>query len=560
MQLGAVVAGRRPDLPALASRLLESGEYARLVEEAPEAAATAAFGIHLTGDWRRAGRMLPPDGTAPVVRATRYVLEVGSADVPPRPWPLHEMPADRTQIGLVECGRYFQGRFDDIDEMRRDDEGVGARTSVYYIASLRERGRLGDARTLLELARPSATVSEWREFWLHMEGELAFAEGDREGGLAMVREARAMARARAHQPADRAIFAATEGKMLVRLGRVDEAAERLREAMAWSRDRGLPCFWEHSATWLAAARLAQEEHPDAVADLLGEAIAGMDRAERRLEQPSALVFLAEARWRAGDDDAHDEAAHRALEVAEHMGSFGPLVTALADAPDVLSRCIDAGGAREADWRRLARAGEASHASSTTDEARIVIGTLGRPARGGRRSRARREPVAGHRHRGGGRPGGVARRAARRPGGAAVGAQRQRAELPAPGGPPAAPHRPGGGRADLRATACCAGRPRAPWSPRTTCSGRCWPRWAARPARCALRTLAAALELAAHGVLVTAADSVASDELRADLKPPWRRPGASTRACCWPPGAPPRPSRPPGRRSRRSRSARTDGAC
>ncbi len=377
VQLGAVLAGRRPDLPALATRLLASGEYARLAEEAPEAAATAAFGVHLTGDWRRASRMLPPDGTAPVVRATRYVLEVGSGEGPPRPWPLHEMPADRTQIGLVECGRYFQGRFDDIDEMRRDDEGVGARTSVYYIASLRERGRLGDARTWLELARPSATVSEWREFWLHMEGELAFAEGDREGGLAMVREARAMARARAHGPADHAIFAVTEGKMLVRLGRVDEAAERLREAMAWSRGRGLPAFWEQAATWLAAARLAQEEHPDAVTELLHEAIDGMEAADRRLEQPAALVFLAEARWRAGDDDGHDEAAHRALEVAEHMGSFGPLVAALADVPDVLSRCIDAGGAREADWRRLARAGEASHASSTTAEARIVIGTLGR---------------------------------------------------------------------------------------------------------------------------------------------------------------------------------------
>jgi len=377
VQLAAVLAGRRPDLPSLAARLVTSGEYARLAREAPTAAAAAAFGVHLTGDWRRAARMLPPDGTAPIVRATRYVLQVGSGDAPPRPWPLHEMPPDRTEIGLVECGRYFQGRFDQIEEMRRDDAGVAARTSVYYIASLRERGRLGDARTWLELARPSAKVSEWREFWLHLEGELAFAEGDREGGLGLVREARAMARARGHQPADRAIFAATEGKMLVRLGRVEEAAERLRTAMAWSRERGLPAFWEHSAVWLAAALLAQEEHPDAVSEPLRQAIDGMDRADRRLEQPAALVFLAEARWRAGDDDGHDAAAHRALEVSEVMGSFGPLVTALADAPDVLSRCIDAGGPREPDWRRLARAGEAAHASSTTADARIVIGTLGR---------------------------------------------------------------------------------------------------------------------------------------------------------------------------------------
>ena len=193
----------------------------------------------------------------------------------------------------------------------------------------------------------------------------------------LVREARVVARARAHQPADRAIFAATEGKMLVRMGRVDEAAELLRDAMAWSHERGLPCFGEWAATWLGAARLARDEDPLEVAGLLEEAIAGMDRAERRLEQPAALVQLAEARWRAGDEDGHDEAARRALAVAERMGSFGPLVSALADVPDVLARCIDAGGPHEADWRRLARAGEASHASSTTAEARIVIGTLGR---------------------------------------------------------------------------------------------------------------------------------------------------------------------------------------
>ncbi|HTI33353.1 MAG TPA: BTAD domain-containing putative transcriptional regulator, partial [Miltoncostaea sp.] len=376
-QLAAVMAGRRPALPDLAARLVASGEYGRLAEEAPRAATAAAFGVHLTGDWRRAGRMLPTDGTAHAVRASRYVFEVGSGDVPPRPWPVGEMPPDRTEIGLVECGLYFQGRFDAIEEMRRDDIGAGARTSVYYIAQLHERGRLGDARARLEQARPSATASEWREFWLHLEGELTFSEGDREGGLAMVREARAMARARAHQPADRAIFAATEGRMLVRLGRVDEAAERLRDAMAWTRERGLPCFWEYAATWYAAARLAQEDHPEAVAALLTEAIAGMDRAERRLAQPAALVQLAEARWRAGDDDDHDEAAHRALEIAELMGSFGPLVAALGDNPDVLSRCIDAGGPREAEWRSLARAGEVSQASSTSAEARLVIGTLGR---------------------------------------------------------------------------------------------------------------------------------------------------------------------------------------
>ncbi len=377
VHLQAVLAGRRQELPGLADRLVASGEFARLAEAAPRVAAAASLGVHLTGDWRRAARLLPADDTSPAVWATRYVYEVGSGDRPPRPWPQDVPPDDPIAIAALECGLHLQGRLGEMDTLRAAPAAQGA-PSVHLVGGLRERGRLGDARMLLEESRASAWAPSWRDLLLHAEGEQAFAEGDRQRGLALVREARLVARARGHQPADRACFAAGEGRMLVRMGRVDEAARVLRDAMAWSQERGLPCFREWSATWLAAARLAREEDADAVSGLLHDAIAGMDRAGRRLEQPAALVLLAEARRRRGDLGGHDAAADRAFSVSEAMGTLAPLLTALEQAPEVLARCCtDAAGDRGADWRALARLREPPVAPTGTDRARIVIRTLGR---------------------------------------------------------------------------------------------------------------------------------------------------------------------------------------
>ncbi|MCC6831850.1 MAG: hypothetical protein IT200_10940 [Thermoleophilia bacterium] len=378
VQLEAVLAGGRHELPALAARLVASGEYARLAAQRPHAAVAAAFGVHLCGDWSAAARLLPRDEAGPAFRASRYVYEVGASSAPPRPWPEPEWPADRADLGMLECGLYFQGRFLEVEAIHVGAREPVAATPFFRIDALRELGRLGDARARLEATRASITAHSWREFFLHADGELTFAEGDRDGGLALVREAREVARSRAHQPADRAIFAATEGKMLVRMGRAHEAAAVLDDAMTWSHARGLPCFWETAATWRAAARLSDGEDPAAAIRLLRTAITGMDRAERRLEQPAAQVLLAEACWRQGDEDGHDAAADRALEVSEEMGSLSPLLVALADHPDVLARRIDAGGPRESDWRRLARAGDPPRVSGSGAGARVLIGTLGRP--------------------------------------------------------------------------------------------------------------------------------------------------------------------------------------
>ena len=380
-QLQAIIAGRRSEGPALVQALRVSGEYDRLVYEDPDAATTAAFGLHLRMDWASLLALLPADEASPGARAMRYVLQVGSGHVPPRPWRPQDVDRLSPNIGLFQCALYFQGRFADVERMAEIEAGRGAAArwhhELYRIAVLRERGQLGDARAALD-AVGDVRASGFSDFWRHMEAELVFAEGDRERGLALVSEARELTRALGHQPADNAIFAATEGKMLVRLGRTDEAVELLRTTRAWCLERGLPCFREWADAWLAAALLARGDPPSEAIRLLEGAVEGMRRAERILELPAALVILAEARWRAGDEAGHDEAADAAHAAALRMGTFGPLLTVLEDFPEVPARRIEAGRPDAGPWRTLAASTGPVRESSDLERVRILLGTLGRP--------------------------------------------------------------------------------------------------------------------------------------------------------------------------------------
>ena len=119
-----------------------------------------------------------------------------------------------------------------------------------------------------------------------------------------------VARARAHRPRTGRCSRSPRARCSSAWAGVDEAAERLREAMAWSRARGLhllPGGGGHLAT-PRAPRAGGAPGRGRRAAARGDD--GMERADRRLEQPAAQVFLAEARWRAGDEDGHDDAARR----------------------------------------------------------------------------------------------------------------------------------------------------------------------------------------------------------------------------------------------------------
>jgi DNA-binding SARP family transcriptional activator len=78
-------------------------------------------------------------------------------------------------------------------------------------------------------------------------------------------------------------------------------------------------------------------------------------SDRIIELPSAAVYLAEAEWRAGDEDAADRAADLALAAAGQQGSNHILLQALADFPAVVARRLDAEPLGGSPWHELGRA-------------------------------------------------------------------------------------------------------------------------------------------------------------------------------------------------------------
>ena len=114
------------------------------------------------------------------------------------------------------------------------------------------------------------------------------------------------------------------------------------------------------------------------------------RATGILELPTAAVYLAEAEWRAGNEDAADRAADIALEAAQRQGSNHILMQALADLPAVLSRRIDGEPSADSIWHQLGRALIAQGVRVTRQPGRV--GPLPRLRRALARGRRRAAPA------------------------------------------------------------------------------------------------------------------------------------------------------------------------
>jgi ATP/maltotriose-dependent transcriptional regulator MalT len=102
------------------------------------------------------------------------------------------------------------------------------------------------------------------------------------------------------------------------------------------------------------AKLAEGSAGEAAADLR-RAVRSMRHGERLLYLPAAAVYLAEAEWRCGHEDAADDAAKLALDTAARQGSRHSLLNALAQFPDVLARSIDVEPSGDSAWHELGRA-------------------------------------------------------------------------------------------------------------------------------------------------------------------------------------------------------------
>lgn len=384
LQLRALLMSRRQDdVAPLVERLRATGEFARHLVDAPDVAAWAAWALHGAGDLQPLLALTPPAGASRRAHAVRYILEVCAGTDPPPEWKDADFDRVLPLHVALQSAVYYRGRLGEVERLAWAAAGRGPVTAtlaeIYRIAALIVRRDLAEARAALEATAPRVRASRFIEFWQQVEAELRFAEGDHEGALRLIRDARATSRQHGYRLAERGVFAVIEGKMLVRMGRVPEAVEQLEHARNWCAQRGIACFREWADTWLAAALLHLGEDPSRVGALLDSAIAGMERADRRLELVAAHIFRAEAHWRAGDERAHDVAADAAFREAVAMGTLGPLISALGDMPDVLVRRIDASTPDDDTWRAIGRATRSPGDPVWSPDPPVVIATMGREA-------------------------------------------------------------------------------------------------------------------------------------------------------------------------------------
>jgi DNA-binding CsgD family transcriptional regulator len=207
------------------------------------------------------------------------------------------------------------------DSLREGQEefdlwGFGEVATIYTTAFrtriLLERGRLVDARTMLDSARVTVDDSDGGRWWRCMRIELLVAEGRDEEAMAAAEEYR---RRHGHVVLPTAShWRSATARALDRLGRRAEALELVEAELADARRWGAP------GTVGPVLRTLGNLRGDRA--VLEEAAAVLERSRARLEQAKALADLGAALRRERRPSDAREPLRRALELADACGADG----------------------------------------------------------------------------------------------------------------------------------------------------------------------------------------------------------------------------------------------
>jgi DNA-binding SARP family transcriptional activator len=279
------------------------------------------YAAWLLADLPGGGRPVPPEPTGTALDALPYFVSYffgrlsADAELPPTPWA--ETLGRPIHIARLRA----LGHTEQALERYRDALAAGDTTVVLHASVgpevLMDAGLVDEARAAIERGRGLALAS----------GSIGY----------------------------QALNAVAAAKFALRVERDPEAARAVLDRL--DRDpqaRRFTAIAAYLDVWYGLAQLRRGDDAAAL-DRLREAVRVMVAGDRILELPIAAVYLAEARWRAGDEDAADDAAELALRTAARQGSNHLLLQALADFPAVVSRRIDASPSTGSAWHDLGRA-------------------------------------------------------------------------------------------------------------------------------------------------------------------------------------------------------------
>jgi DNA-binding SARP family transcriptional activator len=334
----------------IADRLAELGERATLAVQSDVAAGLMAWCYLHAARLDEVDAVLAAATPGPATDIVRFAM-AAVVDAPDGQEPVEPPDTGGPLDALISAAKYF---FGNLDGLVREPPSPWADVVVspWQIGALRATGHTELALELYEEA--VAGKMALPGLLLFIGPELLIDAGRREAAVAAIAEGRRLAR-RSGSLALQGHARLVEAKLALVIDHDPAAARRaLGSAECRRATESFRFIAEVADCRYGYAYLLEGDNERAVAHLR-RGVAGMCAGRRHLELPTAAIHLAEAEWRAGEEDAADAAADLALAASRHQGSNHMMLRALVDFPSVLSRRLDAEAGSDSAWHRIGRA-------------------------------------------------------------------------------------------------------------------------------------------------------------------------------------------------------------
>lgn len=346
----AVVRDDCPRAARVADRLEATGERARLAAASDLTACLMGWAYLHQARLDDVAAVLAAAKPGPGVDAVRYATWL-LADLPGEAQPVPPEPTGTALDALPYFVSYFFGRLSAPEDLppTRWAQTLGRPIRIAQVRAL------GHTDQALELYREALAAGDTNVVLHASVGPEVLLDA---GLIDEARQAIAHGRKLALASGSigyQALNAVAAAKFALRVEKDPEAAQAVLDRLDRDPDaRRFHAIAAYLDVWYGLALLRRGEDGRAL-ERLRRAVEVMVAGDRILELPIAAVYLSEAQWRAGDEDAADDAAELALRTAERQGSNHLLLQALADFPAVVSRRIDAQVRADSPWHDLGRA-------------------------------------------------------------------------------------------------------------------------------------------------------------------------------------------------------------
>lgn len=369
----AIAQERYADAVEHADELAALGERDAVTARSSRAAALIAWCYWIVGRIDDARAVIAPAGSSDELAGIRYMLALDdeNGDSAPALPELTGGPLD----AFVLPAYWARGRLREL--VKPPASPWAAAVSAPWRASA--LCALGRSQAAVELCETYDTGSS-RPAWLHLvlRPELLLERGLADEARAAITRGRELVPDRAGSLSD-VLNRLLEAKLELRAsGNIQRAEALLRQLEETVKPDRFPFLQEQVATWSGMALLVQGRDA-AAARTLRQTVRTMSSTGRTLELPTAAVFLAEAEWRVGREEAAQTPAGLAREAAARQGSNHLLLRALRDFPAVVMRQIEVEASADGPWHGFGRSLMAAGAPITVGgRARIRLVEFGQP--------------------------------------------------------------------------------------------------------------------------------------------------------------------------------------